>query len=34
MTNFAIVDLKEADVSRQIQVGVPPLTEVGENILG
>lgn len=31
---FSVVNLKEADVGREIQVGVPPVVEVGENILG
>lgn len=31
---FSIVNLKEADVGREIQVTIPPLVEIGENILG
>lgn len=31
---FAIVNLKEADIGREIQVGILPVAEIGENILG
>lgn len=33
-TYFAIVNLKEADVGREIQVRVLSIVEIGENILG
>lgn len=31
---FSIVNLKEADIDRQIQASKPPMVKVGENILG
>lgn len=31
---FSIVNLKEADMGREIHVSKPPMVEVGENILG
>lgn len=31
---FSIVNLKEADVGIEIQVTIPPVVEIGENILG
>lgn len=31
---FAIVNLKEADVGREIQVVIPPVVQIGEDILG
>lgn len=34
LSYFAVVNLKEADVGRKIQVGEPPVIKIGENILG
>lgn len=31
---FSIVNLEKADICRQVQVGKPPVVEVGEDILG
>lgn len=31
---FSIVNLKEADIGREIHVSKPPMVDVGENILG
>ena len=31
---FSIVNLEEADINREIQVGIPSVVHIGENILG
>lgn len=32
--HLPILNLKEADVSREIQATIPPVVELGQNILG